>query len=495
MTTTPQTYKIRNVEGVADLTVDLHPGVNVLTGENEAGKTSAIRAITRASGATDQPLALRDGAANGSVRGPGVMLNVGKKVRTTGQPTVTLADYGSLAALVDPPIKGRAARDKARLRALLDLLPQALTERDLLELASGEEEVVAGVQGVDLSKVDLLEGAAKVGEMAHALARDYEGRRDEARGAARNASENLATLDLEGLERPPLGVEELEMTLEASVGRLTRARDGAEQRKLFESKQAEIRATIGERPDVEAAEAAVDAASTKVDQARAELARLEAELSTARSRRAEAQEAADRWRGQNDLLSAPVSGPTAEDVAAAEAEVESARVALDAGRAFAQHDLLEASLSDSTQEADGHESKGRESAGRCASSPREARGDSRAPRPSEPLGRRGAALRGPRRRSTRGLRPSQPGGSHPTRARGGNAGDRGPDAPARPDVLAGAPTERTARGCRSCGRGRRLHRDRSSERLAGDRGRAPGGGRRSCLSFRPLSSSPPRCCV
>jgi len=57
--------RISNLGGITSAELRLEPGVNVLTGANGAGKTSAMRAVSRALGA-DVPVEVRDGADHGS---------------------------------------------------------------------------------------------------------------------------------------------------------------------------------------------------------------------------------------------------------------------------------------------------------------------------------------------------------------------------------------------------------------------------------------------
>ena len=67
--------RISNLGGITSAELRLEPGVNVLTGANGAGKTSAMRAVSRALGA-DVPVEVRDGADHGSVEAGGARLVV-----------------------------------------------------------------------------------------------------------------------------------------------------------------------------------------------------------------------------------------------------------------------------------------------------------------------------------------------------------------------------------------------------------------------------------
>src|SRR5215467_15182354 len=61
------TLRIKNLALVADLTLELQPGYNVITGETGAGKSILIGALTLVLGERADRTLIRDGADNCSV--------------------------------------------------------------------------------------------------------------------------------------------------------------------------------------------------------------------------------------------------------------------------------------------------------------------------------------------------------------------------------------------------------------------------------------------
>jgi DNA repair exonuclease SbcCD ATPase subunit len=326
-----QTYVITNVEGVKELTLELQPGVNLLTGENGAGKTSAIRAMTRAAGDQGVTLEKRDGTKKGSVRGPGVVLSVGARTTTTGQPTVDLADYGCIGRLIEPPVKGQKARDKARLQAIAEMYDFRATEEELLALSGGNEEIAGAVQGKkDGKEMTLLEAAEEARKMAHAVARDYETRRDESKGRIDGAKALLAKHD--EVTGDIMLLEEAEMQLEAAIKHAAVIARSFEDAEKFRAEREKVKAGLVEVPDVAEIHARyktkheeVEAAISALDEMKAELMAIAAEGKAAKQMKEEA----DR---QREILERPIDATNGQDVADAQRKVEELKYQVELSR-------------------------------------------------------------------------------------------------------------------------------------------------------------------
>lgn len=327
-------FRIENVGGCRRATVTLAPGVVVLTGPNGAGKTSAIRAIARATGA-DVPLEPRDGSPGGVVEGPGVSLRVRKSVTTNGTSAAGAADVGPLADLIDPGLKDPDAAARARLRALLRLVPLPPGRDALHELAAGDQQVEHAALGGDRALETVLDVAQAVLLAAQKLAREAETRATAASGEAAALQAAIAAkgVTAEEAAAPGYTPEEARAIVQDAARELDVAREGHRRRREAEARLAAARTAGGQRPDVESARAGAASAAAAVDAAEALLATLreqvaaqEEQLRGLRQRHQERteelgayEEALRRWDAQQALLAAPVEGPTAEVVAAAEA--------------------------------------------------------------------------------------------------------------------------------------------------------------------------------
>lgn len=312
-------FAIRDVGGVRDLKVELQPGVNILRGRNGAGKTSTLNAITRAMGG-DVPLEVRDGAPVGVVEGPGVTLSVRRVVRKTGHAEVALADCGALAQLIDPGINDSDAAAAARVRALLRLLPVPVDQEALTVLAGGDEGLLADLEvrtaPSRMGKTpDLLTTSEIAREVAQAQARQAERAAAEAAGqlqAARANLEGLAEPSPEAAAGDPLAARQAR---DAAIREHERAAAAAEAREVLEQRQAQIRESLGDRPDVGAAVEEHAAANEVVKRLRAELAAAEARRDELRRRAEDAATNASAWDQRRQVLDQPLEGPTADEVA------------------------------------------------------------------------------------------------------------------------------------------------------------------------------------
>lgn len=361
-------YTVDDVGGVQHAELTLRPGLNVLSGRNGTGKTSSMRAITRATGGVGE-LEPRDGAHHGSVSGPGVRLRVGKVTTRKGTDEavaeLALADVAPLQTLVEPGIKDAESANRAQIRALIDLLGVGLDDETIGILCRGDEEAAewlrAEVAGEETS-LDVAQGRLK--RHLEGRARTHEGEAEAAEGVADAARRRAGDL-LEAVGGEAALVDETpeaarEALIDAS-GRWERAKAQCEVREALEARQAEIRASIGERPDTTHAQAKLDAAQAaheaaqervadlwrKLTEARADLTASEAAVTQWSERLEEQSAAAQRWDEQQEVLAQDPEGPTRDDLERLRSEsVEAAERHLDAAQRSAAYREVEAERAD-----------------------------------------------------------------------------------------------------------------------------------------------------
>lgn len=329
-----KTVQIRDVGGIRDAEFELRPGVNQLTGANGAGKSTAIAAITRAHGGK-VPLEPRDGAREGLVTLDGVRLTVKGVVKAEGRAELALADESPIAQLIDPGLKDPDRAAEARIRALVTLVPMPLTPTVVATIA-GNADVAREVQPlVDEGTVtDLLGLAERCRIIGNRLGLEAEKRASEAAGAANayraglDAVREKLGLAVDEEPAPAPKPSEAQQEAENAIRRLEVARITGAQRAELTAQQAEVRATLGTKPDptafdqdLQLRQDALMAHERRVqelkDQIAAEQAAIECVKVDVRSlveRRKEAEADLVRWERRSEILAKPVEGPTPEDV-------------------------------------------------------------------------------------------------------------------------------------------------------------------------------------
>lgn len=334
-----ETYRIRDVGPIRELEVAVEPGVTILEGENGAGKTNAIRAIARAAGDKGQVVEARDGARKGSVTGPGVIISVGKRVSATGEPVIELADYGSLAKLIEPGIKGEAARARSRVEALLGLVNLEVGAEEVLVLAGGDEDVAAAVQGKLKGSgcAPLPDVIGAVRKMAHALAREAETRRDEAVGAIEGLEARIEGMPAEFPAEPVADLQRAALEAAKLVDKL---RADQERQAALMAQRKAIEGSLGERPDVNLARLRADDAITAAESLATELARARERSAAAEAEFAIAAGAAERWDRQSAILNAPAEQPVFDhDIRVAQEEAAGAELRVEWARMRDEHQI------------------------------------------------------------------------------------------------------------------------------------------------------------
>lgn len=127
---------IRDIGPHTTLQVPVRPGLNVVCGTNESGKSIAVRAVSALAGGDAKSLPIRDGQPSGVVSGFGTTLSISLRNQRAGElrDIEPVTDRLDLSALVNPGIKDKASANKHRIRALLNLTGSKMSYRDFREI-------------------------------------------------------------------------------------------------------------------------------------------------------------------------------------------------------------------------------------------------------------------------------------------------------------------------------------------------------------------------
>jgi DNA repair ATPase RecN len=306
-----QQFEIKHVNGIADLTITLDgPGVYVARGPNGAGKSSAIEALKAVTGDDRAKAEPSDGQAKGQVQASdGVLLAVGNRRRLNGYPSLRLVSSGAIGLLIDPGIKDSTLAARARLKALLQLMPLPADAAAKLELTANDEELQRWIAG-DPS-TDAMDLAEAVRKRANELANDLEKRCEGAKGEEASLMGlilELGQLDFEAGELVTAEAEASRLVREAEIKTHT-----ARQRAELEKAQAEIRESLGVRPDVNGAQSAGVDLRDLVASLEAQLAAAKEKYHAARVNYSRLVEAAEQWDQRSHLLKRTPEGPTLQE--------------------------------------------------------------------------------------------------------------------------------------------------------------------------------------
>lgn len=169
--------KISDVGPIERLEIKLHPGVNVLRGRNETGKSTALRAVDAITHGRNVDLEARDGSQVGYIQGGGVMLQIGKRTKKSGTcEFMVVSDPSDISKLVDPGFADPDACTRARVRALLSLTGQTITLEQFAEQLGGVD-----LEGIEEGS-DPVETAGRIRKHLQLLARQAERQADELQG-------------------------------------------------------------------------------------------------------------------------------------------------------------------------------------------------------------------------------------------------------------------------------------------------------------------------
>lgn len=208
-----ETVIIRDVGPHTSLEINVCPGVTVLRGKNECGKSIAIRCVAALAGADAKDLPIRDGARSGLIEGFGTTLVLSTRNTRTGDSEVdSLEDRMNLAELVDPGLKDPKAATRRRIRALLSLTKTDLEWTDFVSVLPEEcQHVING----DLAHEDPVEMAGRIKRHLEKQARHYE---DLGEAEKRKADVKAAQISGVDLEQPD-DETELRVQLQDAIGR------------------------------------------------------------------------------------------------------------------------------------------------------------------------------------------------------------------------------------------------------------------------------------
>ena len=125
---TESTIQIQDVGAINTVDIPIRPGtIVVLVGDNGAGKSTAISAVTSAIEGKNNGLKPRDGKKSGKVRLPGVTVNFGARMTKTEtgdvvKSYVVVEDGTGISKILKPGIKDPVAADKKRLEGVLEVI-------------------------------------------------------------------------------------------------------------------------------------------------------------------------------------------------------------------------------------------------------------------------------------------------------------------------------------------------------------------------------------
>ncbi len=345
-----KTIETTNLGPVARLSIPLTPGVVVLRGRNDCGKSTTLSAVSKAMGDSRAACTCRSGARKGSFNGLGVRLSVGKNVRRTGEMEVaSIEGKLNIGDLVDPGMKDAVAADTRRIRALLTLAGESPDAAKFHRLLPGGAEqfhkIVGAVEASDQVEMAIiikqrLEAAARLaakqeadcGCMAEAceisvegVDLDVEADGEELQAAFEGAVERFAALD----EQAKTAIKIHEEAGKASTA-LADAKAGYRGRTVDEASESDRLAEL--RREAAAAEVADREDSLSI--AKRALADAEHMISLADGSLTAAKAHSDltsRWQASIEAATG-CEPPSVTDLNDAEAAKGKARQAVEAGR-------------------------------------------------------------------------------------------------------------------------------------------------------------------
>lgn len=347
--TKPLDFHVENMGGITKESVRLVQGVTEFEGQNGAGKSSLIGAIS-ALHKLDTPIEVRDGADEGYVAGNGLELRIRAVRSASGHAEVQIQGGDDLAELIDGGrYADEKARAKARVRALLRIQRLPVTAEAIEILAVDPEVSARALTEIRDNFIDdMLDAAEKVRRVGHAEAKSAEDlaaelaatanvRLDQARDALAAIGGESALVDV--------APADAEANAQRLRDQLAVARADCRRRQDLESQQAEIRETLGERPDAAGYDAKraivvsdLAAIESEVEALTAEAQRIAERLSGVRVALAEKKalrdridakirethEAAAEWDRRSGLLGRTIEGPAPAEVEALERSANAA---------------------------------------------------------------------------------------------------------------------------------------------------------------------------
>lgn len=322
---------IEGVNGIRSLSWTFGPpGLYVLEGSNGAGKSSAMEALRAACGDRAAVAEPTDGTESGEVRVGGVRMIVGAKRLLNGLPSMHLADDSPIGKLVEPGIKDPRAANRARIDALMLLVPLPADDAAKKELTDGDFDFASTIRGHFPSALAF---GDEVKSRAHALALESEKRAAELEGEVGVLMRDLGAVPA---ATSTLTVADAEKTYEMMTRRAIEARAQAQARVDLERRQAEIGEKIGERPSLIEVWESADKAKIRYSNAEMEAASARMAMKAAEKALSDTLVADEKWVGQSEILRRPVEGPTLAEADTAEKARSTAAEMLEAAKAAEQ---------------------------------------------------------------------------------------------------------------------------------------------------------------
>jgi hypothetical protein len=352
MTTAMQTnpIKIKDVGPIRDLLVDLPDddgGVMRLLAPNGGGKSTAINAV-QALTTGRGVLMRRDHAKKGIMSGFGAEIGVVEKTMRKGEADVpTIESRFDIKTLVDPKIEDPAARERARIKALVGLSGTKADVALFYDLLGGKAAFDRIVDAKDQKTDDLVELAARVQRAINVVAKQTEESKLES--DKQSAASELAAHGID-LEQPcdATELQDAVLKITTSVATLKQQRTAyaeaqaaaklaTESLEKYEAGAYSV--TLAElnyerdTKNKEQADKVVEELENRLAEAKHELrlATLAMEHSCQLLRSAkQAAETATAWREQI-AKAETLPNPSDDELAIAEADAAAARTALDVG--------------------------------------------------------------------------------------------------------------------------------------------------------------------
>lgn len=184
--------QIENVGAVKLVDIPLKPGTIVtLIGDNGAGKSTAITAVTSAISGENAGLKPSDGKKAGKIRMPGATISVGARIKRTdtgdeARSFVVVEDGTGISKILKPGLKDVKAADKKRLEGVLDVIGATLPIEKQREFLGDHYPGFAASREVDGGFVDTVKSMKLYLE---SVARTHTMKLDEFNGAIHQIGE------------------------------------------------------------------------------------------------------------------------------------------------------------------------------------------------------------------------------------------------------------------------------------------------------------------
>lgn len=284
---TKDTIEITDAGPIEALSIPCGPGIVVLRGENDIGKSEALKLCDKLAGGKHRVTKRHDAVGPGSVKGLGATITLAGSTRQTGElEALTLAGRFNVGELIEPPIKAPEAADKARIKAFLAMTG---VEADIQLFEHAGIDVAVPLS--TLEAPDLVDMAARLKKDCEQEARKHEDFAKYSEGQVVVHKESAKGIDVEG----ECDADTLQQSLEAAIGeqsRLDEQRRAAfeEAERISEAKEQLTEAESDyQGSSVEEANKNLDGHIKIATDATCRVQQLEAELEKARRFRATAE--------------------------------------------------------------------------------------------------------------------------------------------------------------------------------------------------------------